>query len=315
MTTKIFTFAADFNRYNNRMNNNQVTYHLLAIVVVAIWGTTFIASKVLLDWGLMPSDIFFYRFLLAYCCIWIISPRKLFADRLKDEIIMMFCGLFGGTLYFLTENMALKYGQASDVSIMVSSSPIHTTLLLSIFYQSERLNKRQSLGMLIAFIGMVLVILNGQFILHVSMLSYTLAISAGITWAFYNLCMKKVMGRYSSPFISRKVFFYGVLGILPYYGFISPLVTDRAILSQPPVWGCLLFLGILASMICYVLWNLTMAHLGAVKATVYLYLGPVFTIITAYLILDERITWMAILGMVVLMIGMVLAEKKTLRRK
>lgn len=292
-------------------SSNTLIFHLLAIFVVAVWGTTFIASKVLLDFGLMPADIFFYRFLMAYIGIWFISYKRLWADNWRDELCMLGTGVFGGSLYFLSENMALKMAQASDVSILVSSSPITTTLLLSIFYQSERLSNRQWAGMFVAFIGVIFVVMNGQVILHVSPAGYLLAIGAAITWAFYNLFMKKVMGRYSSAFITRKVFFYGVLTIVPYYALVSPLKHDIAILSQAPVWGCLLFLGILASLICYVAWNRVLAALGAIKATVYIYLSPLFTILTAYLVLEEQITWMALMGTVILIAGMVMAEKKT----
>lgn len=292
-------------------NDNPVIYHIMALFVVAVWGTTFIASKVLLDHGLMPADIFFYRFLLAYLCILLVNHKQMLAENWKDEIYMALTGIFGGSLYFLAENTALQVAQASDVSILVSSSPIFTSIVLALFYQSERMSRRQTLGMLIAFIGMIFIVLNGQFILHVSVVGYLLAIGAALTWALYNLFMKKVMHKYSSQFISRKVFFYGILSIMPYYALVSPLKFDLAILSETAVWGCLLFLGLLASMYCYVIWNTAMANLGAVKTTVYLYMAPLFTIITAYIILHERITWMAILGTVILLTGMVLAEKKS----
>ena len=61
-------------------------YHLIAILTVAIWGLTFIATKVLINHGLTPQEIFFYRFLIAYIGIWAISPKHLFADNLKDEL-------------------------------------------------------------------------------------------------------------------------------------------------------------------------------------------------------------------------------------
>ena len=292
-------------------DKNPIVFHLMAIFVVAVWGTTFIASKVLLENGLTPADIFFYRFLLAYICILAINHQQVMANNWTDELYLAMTGVFGGSLYFLFENTALQWAQASDVSILVSASPIFTSIVLAIFYKSERISLRQTLGMIIAFIGMIFIVLNGQFILHVSVWGYLLAIASAGTWAMYNLFMKKVMSKYSSQFISRKVFFYGLLSILPYYGFVSPLQFELNILSQTAVWGYLLFLGLLASMYCYVLWNTAMANIGAVKTTVYLYMAPLFTMITAYIILGERITWMAVMGTVILLTGMVMAEKKS----
>lgn len=59
---------------------SRFVYHLMAIITVAIWGTTFVSTKILIQHGLSPSDIFFYRFTLAYLCMWCISYKKLFAN-------------------------------------------------------------------------------------------------------------------------------------------------------------------------------------------------------------------------------------------
>jgi drug/metabolite transporter (DMT)-like permease len=290
--------------------SNQVLGHLTALLVVMIWGETFVSTKMLLNAGLMPADIFFYRFLLAYVLTWFVSYKRLFCRNITDELTTFALGVLGGSLYFLTENMALVYSTASNVAILLSSCPLLTALLLSIFYKSERLSKKQIFGSLLAFLGMVMVVLNGQLILHLNPRGDALAIGAAVCWAFYSLLMKRVMHKYSSWFISRKVFFYGLLTILPYYALVSPLNTDVNILSRPVVYGNLLYLGSVASMFCYIMWNWTLSRLGAVKATNYLYLQSLFTMLFASLILHERITWMAIGGAAILILGMIRAERK-----
>lgn len=290
--------------------SNQVLGHLTALLVVMIWGETFVSTKMLLNAGLMPADIFFYRFLLAYVLTWFVSYKRLFCRNITDELTTFALGVLGGSLYFLTENMALVYSTASNVAILLSSCPLLTALLLSIFYKSERLSKKQIFGSFLAFIGMVMVVLNGQLILHLNPRGDALAIGAAVCWAFYSLLIKRVMHKYSSWFISRKVFFYGLLTILPYYALVSPLNTDVSILTRPVVYGNLLYLGSVASMFCYIMWNWTLSKLGAVKATNYLYLQSLFTMVFASLILHERITWMAIAGAAILILGMIRAERK-----
>jgi len=290
--------------------SNQVLGHLTALLVVMIWGETFVSTKMLLNAGLMPADIFFYRFLLAYVLTWFVSYKRLFCRNITDELTTFALGVLGGSLYFLTENMALVYSTASNVAILLSSCPLLTALLLSIFYKSERLSKKQIFGSLLAFLGMVMVVLNGQLILHLNPRGDALAIGAAVCWAFYSLLIKRVMHKYSSWFISRKVFFYGLLPILPYYALVSPLNTDVSILTRPVVYGNLLYLGSVASMFCYIMWNWTLSKLGAVKATNYLYLQSLFTMLFASLILHERITWMAIAGAAILILGMIRAERK-----
>lgn len=283
--------------------------HLGAIFVIVVWGSTFVSSKVLLNDGLMPADIFFYRFLMAYVCLLILCPKPLFSQSWRDEFIFLGLGLMGGSLYFLTENMALLYSASSNVSILVTSCPMLTALLVGVFYRSERVNRKQLLGSLIAFVGMVMIVLNGQLILHLNPLGDMLALCAAFTWAFYSLLMKLVMTRYSTEFITRKIFFYGLLTILPYFWQVSPLNHDTTILFQPKILYNLLFLGFLASTVCYLLWNWVLKQLGAVKATNCLYLQSLVTMLVAHLVLGERITWMAIMGTFILIFGMIRTQQ------
>lgn len=284
--------------------------HLGAISVVMLWGTTFVSSKVLLNAGLQPADIFFYRFSIAYICLLLISHKKMWADSLWDELTMVGLGIMGGSLYFLTENMALIYSTTANVSILVSSCPLLTALVLAIFYKSERLNGKQIIGSLIAFVGVILVVLNGQLVLHLNPRGDLLALTAALTWAFYSLFMKHVMTRYSPDFITRKVFGYGLLTILPYFLLVHPLHTDTTLLLQPKIISNLLFLGLLASTGGYLLWNWVMQKLGAMKATNYLYSQTLITMVAGHLILGEPITWMALFGASILIAGTVRALRK-----
>lgn len=95
-------------------------YHIIGILVVLVWGATFVNSKVLLTHGMEAHEIFTLRFLIAYLCIWTISPRRLFADNWRDELFMLILGLTGGSLYFLTENWAVKISYVNNVAFIVS---------------------------------------------------------------------------------------------------------------------------------------------------------------------------------------------------
>ena len=120
-------------------------YHLIAILTVAIWGLTFISTKVLINHGLTPQEIFFYRFLIAYLGIWVISPKRLFTNNWQDELWLVAGGIFGGSLYFFTENTALGITQASNVSFIICTAPLLTTILSLLFYKSEKASKGHAL--------------------------------------------------------------------------------------------------------------------------------------------------------------------------
>lgn len=288
-------------------------YHIVAFLTVAVWGTTFVWTKLLIINGLSPAQIFTLRFIIAYVLLTGFSlwrgRHKWLSDNWRDELTMMALGLTGGSMYFLTENESLRFTTATNTSLIVCSCPLFAMLIISMFYKSERFNRLQALGSLLALIGMAAVVLNGHFVLHLSPLGDTLAFSACICWALYTLLMKPVMGRYPAMFITRKVFFYGILTILPYYIFV-PDMPSLDVLMRPEVALNLLFLGSVASMLCYLTWSWCMKGLGAVICTNWVYVNPITTIIAAWLILDEQITVYFLIGSILIIAGMYLSSKK-----
>ena len=280
---------------------------------MAVWGTTFVWTKLLIINGLSPAQIFTLRFIIAYVLLTGFSlwrgRHKWLSDNWRDELTMMALGLTGGSMYFLTENESLRFTTATNTSLIVCSCPLFAMLIIALFYKSERFNRLQALGSLLALIGMAAVVLNGHFVLHLSPLGDTLAFSACICWALYTLLMKPVMGRYPAMFITRKVFFYGILTILPYYIFV-PDMPSLDVLMRPEVALNLLFLGSVASMLCYLTWSWCMKGLGAVICTNWVYVNPITTIIAAWLILDEQITVYFLIGSILIIAGMYLSSKK-----
>ena len=233
-----------------------------------------------------------------------------FCRNWKDELIMVALGITGGSLYFLTENAAMLYTTATNTSLIVCSCPLFAMLLLAVVYKSERFSKIQIVGSLLAFLGMVIVVLNGHFVLHLQPAGDSLAFAACLCWAVYSLLMKPVTGRYPTLFITRKVFFYGLLTIIPYF-IIEPAFPPMEILMRPQVILNLLFLGCIASMVCFITWTWCLARLGPMVATNWVYFNPIATIIFAWLILNEQITPYFIIGSILILIGMYLSDKKT----
>ena len=172
------------------MGKNNIVYHIIAIVTVLIWGGTFINSKILLQHGLEPHEIFVLRFLFAYICIWFISPHRLFGDSIKDELLFILLGITGGSLYFITENHAVQIDYVNNVSFIVCTAPLLTTLLALKFLKSVKATKNLILGVIAATLGVGLVVFNGHFVLKLNPLGDALALSAALCWAVYSILMK-----------------------------------------------------------------------------------------------------------------------------
>lgn len=305
------------------MGKSRLRYHLLALAVVAVWGVTFVCTKVLIGAGMHPVAIFFIRFLMAYAGIWLYITLAGHSRRLwygwKEELVFMLLGISGGSFYFLTENTALAYTQAANVAFLVCSAPLFTAVFTLIY---KRLGKGRFAdgledvhlgwplvgGTLLALGGMALVVFDGAR-LQLSARGDLLAIGAALCWAVYSLFMGQMTREYGAVTATRKVFFYGLLTILPFLGGVRESFFP-AILGQTVVWTNLLFLGLIASLVCFIAWNAVMDRLGNVTSTNYVYLNPVFTLLTAMVFLGERMTPVAAVGSAAILAGVIWAGKR-----
>lgn len=296
-------------------NVRQLLYHSTALIVVAIWGSTFVFTKILLMEGLSPANIFTLRFIIAYLMLLAFElavmkmkkmPFRWLSRNCKDELIMAGLGLTGGSLYFLSENAAMLFTSATNTSLIVCSCPLFTMLVMALVYRDEHFTARQLAGSLIALVGMAAVVCNGHFVLHLSPKGDLLAFTACICWAFYSLLIKQASNNYTTLFITRKVFFYGLATMIPYYILANdPMPTE--VLDKQNVIANLLFLGCVASMLCFVVWNWVISKLGPVETTNWVYFNPITTIIFARWILNEPITAYFIIGTILILSGMYMA--------
>lgn len=308
------------------MDLSKLKYHILAFIVVAIWGVTFVSTKVLIGEGLHPSQIFAFRFILAYAGIWILElvtsrgqSIRLWADNWKEELIMLFLGITGGSIYFLTENTALAHTQACNVAFIVCSTPLITVLLTLLCRRLFKGRLREGLekvtvgwrlivGTALAFVGMGLIIFEGASF-HFSLIGDLLSIAAALCWASYSILMSQMTTDYGTVFVTRKVFFYGLLTIIPFL-LLGNYNWDLSIMKNEAVWGNLLFLGVMASLVCFVIWNKVMAKLGNVTSTNYVYLNPFFTLVSAMIFLGEKMTPMSAIGSALLFVGVFMGSNK-----
>lgn len=290
-----------------RILHSNVLPHVVAICVVLVWGITFINSKVLLQHSMSPEEIFVVRFFLAYVCIWLISPRQLWCLSWADECRMLLLGLTGGSLYFVTENEAVRLTLVNNVSFIVCTAPLFTVFLALKLFRDVRATGPLIIGSLIALFGVGTLIYNGHFVLHLSPFGDLLALAAAWCWAVYSILIRSVSRRYSSVFITRKVFAYGLLTVLPFFLW-HPWHFSLHGFLQAEIWGNLLFLGLIASFACFVLWSWAVKRIGALSTSNYIYLNPIATVAVSAFFLSEPFTTIAAVGMVLILLGVYLAN-------
>lgn len=292
-----------------KKNKKVMFAHILAFFTVIIWGTTFISTKVLLE-EFTPVEILIYRFVVGYFVLTLFKPIPLPFQGIKKEIWYMLAGLSGVTIYFLFENSALTYTLASNVSIIVSLAPMFTAILGFLFLKQEKPGKFFFLGFLVAMLGIVLINYNGRTALQLNPIGDVLAIGAAFVWAVYSIVLKAKIPTGKEPLrATKRIFFYGILSMIPCSLFMG-FTLDFDKILQPLYFGNIVYLGIFASAIGYLLWNHAIEVLGTLRSSVYIYIIPVITIIASALVLKEQVTLVIVTGAVLAICGLLISEKK-----
>lgn len=293
---------------HDEMTSKKTRGHLAALFCAVVWGTTFISTKVLLR-DFNPVEILFYRFLIGYLVLWIAFPKVMKPQKLSHEWYFLAAGATGVTVYYLFENIALTYTLAANVSIIVSVAPFFTALMAHIFLKDEKLRKSFFVGFLVAIAGIVMVTFNGRAVLQVNPLGDFLAVGAAVIWASYSIIIRK-MGtfRYPVAWTTRRIFFYGILLMLP---LLKPMGVQwkLAPFLTPVNLGNFIFLGICACAICFAVWSYAVDVLGAVISSNYIYAVPVITVVTSAVVLKEPITPMGVAGMALTILGLVISAR------
>ena len=292
----------------SKMLGGTIMGHLAGVITVSMWGYSFVSSKVLLENGLGPVQIYVLRFLLAYVIVLGLNHKKIFSHSLRDELLFAVCGLCAGSLYFIAENTALEYTLTTNVSLLTSMSPLITALLVALVYRTEKLGIGTWVGSAIAIMGVGCVVFNSSSSLEVRPLGDFLSLAAAFSWSVYSLVLRRLTAGYDVWFITRKTFFYGLVTAVPFLLFETDTVNILEVISRPQVYGNLLFLGLGASTAAYVLWALTVRQVGAVKANNYMYLQSIITLLVSAVVLGEKITLLGCVGILLILGGLWMGE-------
>lgn len=285
--------------------NSNTKGHILAVITVMIWGTTFISTKTLLH-DFTPVEILFFRFLMGLILLTAAYPKILRTKDIHREGVFALAGLTGVCLYYLMENVALTYTTASNVGVIVATAPFFTALL------SGDIRK----GNVFFFIGFALSMAG------ISLISFTsagpdfnpvgdlLALSAAFMWACYSVLLKKIsFYGYNTIQSTRRIFLYGIIFMIPAV-IISKASFDMSRFADMTNLFNILFLGAGASALCFVTWNCSVKILGALKTSVYIYMVPVVTVVFSTLILKEKMTTASLAGTLLTIAGLIVSQKK-----
>lgn len=254
-------------------------------------------------------EILFCRFVIGYLALFAICPRLLPYGGLRQEAYFVTAGLTGICLYYLLENIALTYMLASNVGVLLCTAPFFTALAgFAASRGKERPHRRFIFGFVLAMAGIYL-ISTAESGMQFNLTGDILALSAAAVWALYAVLTRKITTfGYNTILITRHIFFYGLLFMLPAL-YIFGFTPDLTRFYNPAYLFNILFLGLGASAMCFVTWNYAVKVLGAVKTSAYIYAVPVLTVASAVIVLNELVTAKMLAGGVLIILGLLLSQK------
>jgi len=278
--------------------------HAVALLTVVIWSLTFVQTKVLLGF-LSPVEILVDRFVLAWGIFWVLAPRRV-RTSLYEEMLFVLLGGSGIFGYYILENLALKYTSAVNVGLIVTTAPIFTALVMLYVRPAGR----RGLWMTLGGFALVLAGLSVMGYGRVSGWSIgdALALGGAVSFGVYSVLLGRVDGRFDVLVVTRKSFFWGIV-LLVLYALWEGEPWHSAAYARSVVWSNLLFLAIVASGACFVMWRWAVARIGAVHASNYIYLVPLINAAAAVVVLDEAVTGRTLTAGALILLGLVVAQR------
>lgn len=273
------------------------------------WNTSYLSARVLLE-DFTPMELAFFRFILAYPLLWLIAPRGIPFRGWKKELPLIGLGITGVTAYYFFQNTALTLTTVSNVGVLMSVCGLIIAVLNRVFYKEKTFTPPFVAGCLIAVAGTVMVTVESSGAVAFRPAGDMLALGSAFSWALYSALNRKVGAEgYPEAALIRRTFFWGVIFMLPVLPFTGFRIGAERFL-RPENLLCLAHLVLLCSIFCYFLWNIAVRNLGILTSGFYIYSGPVAAVLISVVIMREPITAVSAVGILLILMGSLLAGKK-----
>lgn len=276
-------------------------YVILLLITSLLWGGNFVVGKSLVGHA-SPMTLTTLRWSIAVIClfpiVWL-KEKKLFPP--KEAILPLFLmGVTGVVFFNIFQFWALEHTSATNVGLISTLNTISIAVCSALFLK-EKINIWQVTSMIISFFGVTLVLSKGKldtlFSLHFNIGDWWM-MAAVCVWGIYSVCSRWAT-KQTTPMMST--LYSGIFGLIILIPFnISNFTISNVNAS---FLGSILYTGVISTVLCMVFWNIGVQKLGATTAGIFLNFNPIFTAILAFLLLDEQMTWIQIVGSMIVIGG------------
>jgi drug/metabolite transporter (DMT)-like permease len=283
-----------------------------AVTAMLFWGLSFIWSSLLLKYY-QPITIIFIRLVISSIFLFTII-RFFWQDEKiekKDYKLFLLSALFNPFLYFLCENYGLKYSTPTIASVIIATIPVFSPLV-AFLTMKEKLIPINFIGILISFVGVILMIVNKNLALASDIRGILFLFGAVLTALFYSVTLRKLTMRYSALIIIAYQNLIGIVLFLPFFVFFEA-ASFIQIRINGEIISSMLLLSIFSSSVSFVFFAHSVKLLGISKSNIFSNLIPVFTAIFSYLLLSEIFSIQKITGIALVIGGVYLSERSKRR--
>ncbi|WP_315120029.1 DMT family transporter [uncultured Clostridium sp.] len=283
---------------------NKKSAHVLAMLLMVLWGLSYLSIKLVVE-EINPVLSAFYRFLLASIILFVFLKVKYPEEKIlkEDRLKVALSGLFGVSLYFYFENYSVLFTSASNVAVLISSIPVFTLLSQTLIFK-EKMTLGKMGGAALSVIGIFIIIISKEKVSFFSSgtIGDIMALMAALCWVVYTIITSKFKGNYKSITITTYQNLWGCL-------FLSPSIfVFKVSMPSTKVIFNIIYLSIFCSCIGYAIYIYCLNKLGATVITTYINLQPIVSLISAKVLLKEKITLWQVLGSLIIISGVLLVS-------
>lgn len=302
----------DLEKLTKQLEKNKLFIWSLILLVTILWGYAWVIMKQSLTY-MGPFTFSSLRFLSGVATlllvIWLTKQHIPLKKYWKQLFIQ---GLLQTTIVFLFVMFALQFVGAGKASILLYSMPIWSGLLAT-KYLHEKLTLTKGMGLLLGFIGLLLII-GWDFYVEVDrqvLIGQLLIIVAALSWAISNTYFRIHLQHLPKITTTFYQMLFGLIGLIAatiIFEWNEPITMNAQSIYY------ILFSGVLASALCFSIWFLLLSIVDMITATIASMLVPVFGMFLSYLILDEQLTINLLLGASIIIAGIVVSQIKQKNR-
>lgn len=288
----------------------KVLIYIGLVSAMLFWSITFVWIKQLLNLGLTPTMIIFLRLLIASVILLpLILHSKIIRTLTKTDILLLLSlSFFEPFLYYIGEVNGIKHASPNIAAIIVAIIPIFLPFIMR-FFVKENLSTMNYIGLFVSFAGVIIIVFNKDGHVFASFKGLAFLFMAVFSGVAYTIIAKKLLLKIAPFYLVSLKTVIGFMYFIPVF-FVNDFANISGLHLSIDVVFKILILAICGNILAYILYNISIKHIGATKTVIFTNLIPVFTIIFSFFILKDTLPIAKYGGIALTLIGIYVSQLK-----